>query len=61
MMFASKGVVYDETDEIALPPGHQSAAWKSRMRKTDLTCGGDGPIGRVEPVGGHHYVTSFGC
>jgi len=43
MLFAFRGVVYDET-EIALPSGHQSAAWKRRMRKADLTCGGDGPI-----------------
>jgi hypothetical protein len=61
MLFASRGVVYDETDEIALPSGHQSAAWKSRMKETDLTCGGDGPIGPVEPVGDHYYVTTFGC
>jgi hypothetical protein len=61
MLFASRGVVYDETDEVALPYGRQSAAWKSRMKGTDLTCGGDGPVGKVMPLGGHYYVTGFDC
>jgi hypothetical protein len=61
MLFASRGVVYDETDEVALPYGHQSAAWKSRMKHTDVTCGGDGPVGNAMPLGGHYYVTAFGC
>lgn len=61
MLFASKGVVYDETDEVGLPFGRQSARWKKRMRPTDLTCGGEGPIGEVMPLGGHYYVVSFGC
>jgi hypothetical protein len=39
LTFASRGVVYDETDEVALPYGHQSSDWKKRMRSTDLTCG----------------------
>jgi hypothetical protein len=37
MTFSSKGVVYDETDEVGLAYGHQSADWKRRMRSTDLT------------------------
>lgn len=61
MTFASRGVVYDETDEVALPFGRQSTAWKNRMRGTDLTCGGEGPVGTVMPLGGHYYVTAFGC
>jgi hypothetical protein len=61
MLFASSGVVYDETDEVALPYGRQSAAWKRRMQHTDLTCGGDGPVGKVMPLGGHYYLTAFGC
>ena len=59
MLFASTGVVHDETDEVGLPFGHQSANWKQRMRNTDLTCGGDGPIGNVMPMGDHYYVVSF--
>jgi hypothetical protein len=31
------------------------------MKDTDLTCGGDGPIGEVMPLGGHYYVAGFGC
>ena len=61
MLFASKGVTYDETDEVALPAGRQSGAWKKRMKNTDLTCGGDGPVGDVTPLGGHYYMTGFGC
>ncbi len=59
--FSSKGVVYDETDEVGLPYGHQSADWKRRMGSTDLTCGGDGPVGEVLPLGQHYYVVAFGC
>ena len=61
LTFSSKGVVYDETDQVALPYGHQSDAWKSRMRYTDLTCGGEGPVGEVVPLGSHYYVVAFGC
>lgn len=61
LLFASKGVVYDETDEVGLPYGHQSTAWKRRMRSTDLTCGGGGPVGEVMPLGQHYYVGAFGC
>jgi hypothetical protein len=61
MLFASSGISYDETDEVALPFGHQSAEWRARMKNTDLTCGGNGPVGTVEPMGGHYYLTAFGC
>jgi hypothetical protein len=61
MLFASKGVVYDESDEVALPYGHQSTDWKKRMKSTDLTCGGDGPVGEVIPLGNHYYIATFGC
>lgn len=61
MLFASKGVVYDETDEVGRPFGHQSAEWKRRMKNTDLTCGLDGPVGEVIPLEGHYFVVGFGC
>ncbi len=61
MLFASTGITYDETDEIAFPFGRQSAQWRARMKSTDLTCGGDGPVGMVESMGGHYYLTTFGC
>jgi hypothetical protein len=57
----NSGITYDETDEVALPSGRQSKQWRFRMRNTDLTCGGDAPIGMVEPMGGHWYLTAFGC
>jgi hypothetical protein len=60
MVFASDGVVYDETDEIGLPFGLQSKAWKKRV-PFDITCGGDGPVGEVLPLGQHYYVVGFGC
>jgi hypothetical protein len=52
MLYASRGVVYDQTGEAGLPYGRQSAAWKSRMKNTDLICGGDGPVGEVTPLSG---------
>lgn len=63
MLFASRGVVYDETDEIARPPGRQSAAWLARLNNSDLACGLDPDvrIGIVEPLAGHYYLASFGC
>jgi hypothetical protein len=61
MLFASSGITYDETDEIGRPYGSQSAQWRARMKNTDVTCGGKGPIGAVEPMGEHYYLTSFGC
>ena len=50
------GVVYDESDEIALPAAEQSAAWKARIAETELTCGAWGT-----PVGGHFYIVRIGC
>ena len=47
----SFGVAYDETDEILLPPGHQSDAWKARARGTEL--GADRWC--AERIQGHYY------
>jgi len=52
----SHGVVYDESDEILLPPEMQSADWKRRIRGTELMCGVWG-----EPLGDHFYLVRFGC
>jgi hypothetical protein len=59
--FVSRGVVYDETDEVGLPYGHQSTAWRKRLYDTELICRGNEPFGRTMPLGGHYYVTGFGC
>ncbi|SRR5260221_9327715 len=50
------GVVYDESDEIALPANEQSAAWKARIAETELACGVWGA-----PVGDHFYIVRIGC
>lgn len=47
----SFGVAYDETDEILLPPGQQSEAWKARARGTELAA--DRWI--AERIQGHYY------
>ena len=51
----SKGVVYDESDEIALP--RQSPEWRSRAQGTELECGITGGM----PLGGHFYLVGFAC
>jgi hypothetical protein len=48
-------VVYDESDEIALP--EQSPAWKKRVADTDVgMCGAWG-----SPLGDHFYLVRTGC
>lgn len=50
-----RGVVYDESDEIALP--EQSQAWKQRVANTEVgMCGVWG-----KPVGNHFYLVRTGC
>jgi hypothetical protein len=61
LAYASRGVVYDETDEIARPQGRQSRRWIGRMKNTDLLCGESEFTAPVEPLGDHYYATSFGC
>jgi len=60
LLFASRGVVYDETDEVARPDGQRSTAWEKRMKNTDLTCG-DTHVALMEHLWGHYYVVGFGC
>lgn len=61
MAFAHAGIVVDESDQIALPPGHQSPAWIARARRTDLMCGGKSFDQPVRPFGGHYYLVNIGC
>jgi hypothetical protein len=56
MVWASKGIVYDESDEVTLPPGRQSSAWVERASHTELTCGF-----WVRPLGSHFYLGYFDC
>lgn len=56
---SSNGVVYDESDEVALPPGTQSAAWRAQADKTLLACEDYGYW--VWPAGGHFYIAYYSC
>ena len=61
---ASNGVLYDATDQVTLPPGHQSADWLARASHTELGaatqerehCGYS-----VQPLWAHYYRASFWC
>jgi hypothetical protein len=56
MIVSSKGVVYDESDEIALPRDQQSVSWKSGPIG-ELACDGY----RFESMGEHFYLAWFPC
>jgi len=57
MVWASNGVIYDASDEAALPAGKQSADWIERASRTELSCGGYS----ITPMGGHFYLADFPC
>lgn len=57
MSFASRGVVYDESDEVALPAGRRSAEWLAQASHSELSCEGFG----VQPLWDHYYLASFPC
>jgi hypothetical protein len=57
MSFASHGLVYDETDQVALPRGRQSADWLAQAGHTELSCEGYG----VRPLWDHYYLADFPC
>jgi hypothetical protein len=57
MVWASYGVIYDESDEAALPAGKQSPDWLTRASRTELACEGYS----VTPMGGHFYLADFPC
>jgi hypothetical protein len=42
MSFASHGLVYDESDQVALPRGRQSTDWVAKASHTELSCEGYG-------------------
>ncbi len=56
MSFASHGLVYDETDQIALPKGSQSAEWLAKASH-ELSCEGYG----VRALWDHYYLADFPC
>lgn len=53
--FGYEFLVYDESDEIALPAEQRSAAWKKNAG-TDLEC----PLTGVEHIFGHYYFVGHG-
>ena len=57
MIWASRGVVYDESDEIAMPPGQQSARWKDKTRGGELSCG----RWDARRLWSHYYLVGFPC
>lgn len=57
MIWVSRAVVYDESDEIALPPGHQSAAWKANPHLKELSCGN----WNARRLSSHFYLVDFTC
>jgi len=58
-LWSTNGVVYDESDEVASPPGTQSAAWRAQAYHTLLSCGDYGYW--VWPAGGHFYIAYYSC
>ncbi len=62
MAWASRGFVYDESDEIMREPSAQSAGWKARAQDSELGCGyGALPIPGPSAFAQHWYIASFAC
>jgi hypothetical protein len=56
MVWASSGLVYDETDQVSLPSGRQSADWLAEASHSELSCGYG-----VQSLWDHYYLASFAC
>jgi len=62
MIWASRGYVYDESDEVVREEPLRTAGWKARADKTELGCGY-----YARPFPGHFsftqhwYLASFNC
>jgi hypothetical protein len=56
MVWGGYELVYDESDQIMLPWGRQSAPWLARASKTELVCGYG-----VEPLWAHYYIAETPC
>jgi hypothetical protein len=57
MIWASRGLVYDESDEIAMPPGQQSTRWQDKTRGGELSCG----KWDARRLWSHYYLVGFPC
>jgi hypothetical protein len=62
MIWASRGFVYDESDEIMRETSAQSTGWKARAQNSELGCGyGAVPIPGPSALAQHWYIASFAC
>ena len=63
MIWASAGYVYDESDEVLLPPERRSIQWKARAGNTELVCPGSTvrPFLTGYSISKHFYLASFTC
>lgn len=62
MSWASRGFVYDESDQMLLKPSLQSPDWKARAQGSELSCGyGAVPIPGPSRFTRHWYIASFPC
>ncbi|HEX4808622.1 MAG TPA: hypothetical protein VH325_06825 [Bryobacteraceae bacterium] len=63
MIWASRGFVYDESDEVLRAPSLQTPAWKARAQNSELSC--EGYYARPFPghfaFARHWYLVSFPC
>lgn len=57
MIWSSRGLVYDESDEVALPPGQQTVSWKSSPHIGELSCGN----WDARHLWSHYYIVAFPC
>lgn len=62
MIWASRGFVYDESDELLRTTSLQSPGWKLRAKRSELGCGYSafqvpGPFAFTQ----HWYMASFAC
>jgi hypothetical protein len=56
MIWASKGVAYDESDEAGKPDNARSEAWRNHRKNSEISCDAG-----VRPLGGHFYMVYAGC
>ncbi|MBS0457221.1 MAG: hypothetical protein JSS44_07840 [Proteobacteria bacterium] len=63
MIGAGRGYVYDESDELDLPPSRRSSAWIERADKTELSCGPTltRPFLRFTGLTSHFFLARFPC
>lgn len=54
------GVVYDDSDGLALPRAQRSKVWFARATHNDIN-GALASICRVRHAWSHYYIVSFGC